>query len=66
MISVALIETNEYTTHLLPNQGLLNCRQILQRRQEHVRMFRSPDILCEVAQLLAEGSQDLIFIFNGI
>lgn len=29
-------------------------------------MFRSPDILCEVAQLLAEGSQDLIFIFNGI
>jgi hypothetical protein len=56
----------KYTTHLLPNQGLLNRRQILQRRQEHVRMFRPSDVLCEVAQLLAEGSQDLIFIFNGI
>jgi hypothetical protein len=31
-----------------------------------VRMFRPSDVLCEVAQLLAEGSQDLIFIFNGI
>lgn len=49
-------------THLLPDQGLLNGSQILQRSQHKVGVLPSSDVLPERSKLFCEGEEDLVLV----
>lgn len=53
-------------THLVPDDGLLNGSEVLQRRQQDVTPLRATDILDKVAELLAQRNQDLILVLDRL
>lgn len=53
-------------TYLFPHQGLLNGRQIFQRGEEHMSVVWTPNVFCEIPQLLTERSQNFILILDRI
>jgi hypothetical protein len=51
-------------THLVSHDGLLDGGEVLKGREEHVAPLSSSDILYEAAELLAQGDQDLVLILD--
>ena len=51
---------------LVAHHGLLDLRQVLERRQQLVRVRRAPHIGHELAQLLGHGKQHLILVVVGL
>jgi hypothetical protein len=58
--------SSQSPTHLIPDQGLFDGSQILQRRKEHVTMFWPSYVLNEVSQLFCESREHLVFVFYGV
>ena len=48
--------------YLVADEWLLNGGQILKRREEHVPILWSPDVLDKVAQLISESSEHFVFV----
>lgn len=53
-------------TDLVPHHWLLDGGEVLQGRQEDVTPLRTADVLDEVAQLLAQGNEDLVLVFDRL
>lgn len=56
----------EDQAYLLSNQELFNSSQILERGQENMAIFGTPNILNKVTELFAQSSKNLIFVFHGL
>jgi len=53
-------------THLLPNKGLLNSSQVLQRSQHQMGVLLSSNVLSERSQLLGKSEKDLVLVVELI
>lgn len=61
--------TSEYAasiaSYFVPHERLLNRGQVLERRQEHVAIVGASHVLDEVAQLITQRGEHLVFVFHG-
>lgn len=66
-VSLCIFEGNlVWATDLVSHDRLLNRSQVFEGRQEDMAPLSTTDILDEVAKLLAESNEDLVFVFDGL
>jgi hypothetical protein len=52
--------------YLIPHDGLLYSREVLERGEQDVTALRTADVIDETPQFLAQRDQNLILILNGL
>lgn len=57
---------SEPCTYLVPHDGLFYSREVLERGEQHMTRLRTADILDEVAELLAQGNEDLVLVLDRL
>ena len=53
-------------THLVPDKGLFDGCEILQRGKQHVTVFWTTGIFNEVSQFLGKGRKNFIFVLDRV